>query len=136
MNQLYAIDMSDGTVSPWLEADTFNGKMAWSDTSQRVYSAVPNKMQIQVIDPTIPAIEYTLWTQPGVRALAVDAQRNLIVSASVLTGQIWVQNAETGTVIKRLGTVYPMVREIALSEKLGIGVLTTWNAVYQFNYID
>lgn len=135
-NLLYAINMQDGTVSPWLKADTFNGKMAWSNTAERIYSAVPNKMQIQVIDPAIPAIEYTIWTQPGVRALAVDAQRNLIVSASVLSGQIWVQDADTGDVIKRMGTVYPMVREIALSEELGVGVLTTWNAVYQFKYVD
>ena len=135
-NLLYAIDMKDGAVSPWLEADTFNGKMAGSDATRRVYSAVPNKMQIQVIDPMIPSIEHTLWTQPGVRALAVDEQRNLLVSASVLTGQIWVQDAESGTVLKRMGTVYPMVREIALAEELGIGVLTTWNAVYQFKYID
>ena len=86
-NLLYAIDMNDGTVSPWLEADTFNGKMAWSDTSERVYSAVPNKMQIQVsILQSQPS--NTLWTQPGVRALAVDAQRNLIVSASVLTDRL------------------------------------------------
>ena len=135
-NLLYAIDMDNGNVSPWLQADTFNGKMAWSDATQRIYSAVPNKMQIQVIDPTIPTIDYTIWTQPGVRALAVDTQRDLIVSASVLTGQIWVQEAETGTVLKRMGTVYPMVREIALSEELGIGVLTTWNAVYQCTYVQ
>ena len=41
--------------------------------------------------------------------------RNLIVSASVLTGQIWVQDASTGAIIKRMGTVYPMYCEIALS---------------------
>ena len=108
--------------------------MAWNDKTQKVYSAVPNGMQIQVIDPTIPKVAYTIWTQPGVRALAVDEMRNLIVSASVLTGQIWVQDATTGVILKRMGTVYPMVREIALSEELGVGVLTTWNAVYQFKY--
>ena len=134
--QLFAIDMDDGTVRPWLKAQTFNGKMAWSDGTERVYSAVPNKMQIQVIDPTVPKIDYTIWTQPGVRALAVDGIRGLLVSASVLTGQIWVQDVHTGAVVKRMGTVYPMVREIALSEELGIGVLTTWNAVYQFTYVD
>lgn len=134
--QLFAINMDDGTVRPWLKAQTFNGKMAWSDGTERVYSAVPNKMQIQVIDPTIPKIEYTIWTQPGVRAIAVDGTRGLLVSASVLTGQIWVQDVETGAIVKRMGTVYPMVREIALSEELGIGVLTTWNAVYQFEYVD
>ena len=134
--QLFAINMDDGTVRPWLKAQTFNGKMAWSDGTERVYSAVPNKMQIQVIDPTLPKIEYTIWTQPGVRAIAVDGTRGLLVSASVLTGQIWVQDVETGAIVKRMGTVYPMVREIALSEELGIGVLTTWNAVYQFKYSD
>ena len=46
-NQLYIINMEDGSVSPWLEAATFNGKMAWNDTTERVYSAVPNKCRFR-----------------------------------------------------------------------------------------
>ncbi len=131
---LYAANLETGEVTLWLEAQTFNGKMIWNDDTERIYLAVPNRMQIHVIDPTIPAIEYTLWTQPGVRALAVDATRNILLSASVLTGQIWVQNLQSGALIERMGTVYPMVREMEVSEKLGLGVLTTWNAVYRFDY--
>ncbi len=131
---LYAANLDTGEVTPWLEAQTFNGKMIWNNNTERIYLAVPNRMQVQVIDPTKPAIEYTLWTQPGVRALAVDATRNVLLSASVLTGQIWVQDLQSGAVIERMGTVYPMVREMEVSEDLGVGVLTTWNAVYRFDY--
>ena len=133
-DSIFTVDLESGVVTPWLEAPTFNGKMIWNNTTERIYLAVPNRMQIHVIDPSIPAIEYTLWTQPGIRALAVDASRNSIISASVLTGQIWIQNLQTGSLIDRMGTVYPLVREMELSEELGIGVLTTWNAVYKFEY--
>ncbi len=131
---LYAANLDTGEVVEWLAAPTFNGKMIWHEQTERIYLAVPNRMQIHVINPTIPAIEYTLWTQPGVRALAVDAKRNLLISASVLTGQIWIQDLTSGHIVERLGTVYPMVREMAVSEALGIGVLSTWNAVYKFDY--
>lgn len=133
---LYTADLDTGEVKPWLQAPTFNGKMIWNGITERIYLAVPNRMQIHVIDPTIPEIEYTIWTQPGIRAIAVDASRKQIVSASVLTGQIWIQDLETGSLIDRMGTVYPLVREMELSEEMGIGVLTTWNAVYKFNYAE
>ena len=135
-DSLFTADLETGVVTPWLTAPTFNGKMIWNNTTERIYLAVPNRMQVHVIDPSIPAIEYTLWTQPGIRALAVDASRNILISASVLTGQIWIQNIQTGSIIERMGTVYPLVREIELSEDLGIGVLTTWNAVYKFEYAE
>ena len=102
--------MVEGTNIQW--------KVAWDDETQKVYSAVPNRMQIQVIDPKVPKVEYTIWTQPGVRAIAVDGIRNLIVSASVVTGQIWVQDATTGAIVKRMGTVYPMVRNCPFQRNL------------------
>ena len=32
--------------------------------TKMVYSAVPNRMQIQVIEPTTPKVAYTISTQP------------------------------------------------------------------------
>ena len=66
--------------------------------------------------------------------MAVDAGRVLLVTASVLTGHIWVQYLRSGALVDRLGTVMPMAREMALSPTRGEGVLTTWAAVYQFPY--
>lgn len=133
--QLFEVDLSTGQTSPWLDVPTLNGKMIWDSRSERIVLAVPNRFEIWVIDPKGPTIERRLPSQLGVRALAMDTERGLIVSASVLTGQIWVQDILTGRVHLKLGTVYPMVRELALSESLGVGVLTTWNAVYRFDYL-
>ena len=79
-------------------------------------------------------MDWTIPTQPGVRALAIDLERKIIVNASVITGQILVQDLYTGEILDRLGTVMPMVREIALEPNSGQAVLTTWAAIYQFPY--
>lgn len=132
---LYAVDLDSGEVHPWLEVPTLNGKMQWLQDEGLLLLALPNRVEAWLIDPVGPTIVRRIRTQPGVRAIAVDPDRSLMVSASVLTGQIWVQSLHTGEVLLRIGTVMPMVRELALSPELGIGVLTTWNEVYRFDYL-
>jgi hypothetical protein len=132
--RLYLADLDSGEATPWLEMPTLDGKMRWSKDLDRLVLALPNRTEMWVVDPHTGAIDWTIPTQPGVRALAIDDSRGLVVSASVLTGQILVQDLRTGEVLDRLGTVMPMVRELALAPDRGQAVLTTWAAVYTFPY--
>jgi hypothetical protein len=133
---LYKIDLNTGFTEPWLEVPTLNGKMVWEANAGRIILALPNKQELWVIDPEGPDVERKIPTQPGVRAVAVDQKNGLVLTASVVTGQIWVQDLHTGEVRRKLGTVYPMVRELAVAEELGMAVLTTWAAVYKINYLQ
>ncbi|MBL8618234.1 MAG: hypothetical protein JNM72_21655 [Deltaproteobacteria bacterium] len=132
--RLYTAGLSDGAALPWLPVPTLDGKMIWAPELGRIALALPNRATLWFIDPVTGAVDWEVPTQPGVRAVAVDADRGLLVTASVLTGQIWVQDLRSGAVCDRLGTVMPMARELALSPTRGEGVLTTWASVYQFPY--
>jgi len=131
---LWLADIQTGQATPWLATPTLDGKMRWSEKLDRLVVALPNRMEMWVIDPSKGTVDWTIPTQPGVRSLAIDDRRGLVLSASVLTGQVWVQDIHTGEVLDRYGTVMPMVRELAISETRGEAVLSTWVAVYAFVY--
>ena len=135
-DHLFKVDVNTGLTEPWLQVPTLNGKMLWDSEKERIIMALPNRFEYWVIDPTGPTIERKIKTQPGVRAIALDSSRRLLIGASVLTGQLWVQNADTGELLQSMGRIYPMVRELALSEEMGVAVLTTWAAVYRIDYTN
>lgn len=133
---LWRADPETGLAERWVEMPTLDGKMRYSKALDRLVVALPSRLELWVLDPDTGAVDWTVPTQPGVRSLALDEERGLVVSASVLTGQIWVQDLRTGALHKRLGTVMPMVRELSLSPERGEAVLTTWVATYAFPYVD
>lgn len=132
---IYAANITTGVASMWLEAPTMNGKMIWLPELQKVVIALPNRFEMWFVDPTDATNIRKVPTQPGVRAMAIDEQRGLLITASVLTGSLWVQDIETGEVLKQAGTVMPMIREMEIDSSLGVAVLTTWAAVYKFDYL-
>ncbi len=135
-SQLWLADLGSGKAVPWISTPTLDGKMRWSAALDRLVVALPNRLELWVIDPHTGALDWRIPTQPGVRSLAIDDENGLVVTASVLTGQIWVQDIRTGELHRRMGTVMPMVRELALSPERGEGVLSTWVATYAFRYRD
>lgn len=133
-DRLYLLDPTTARMRPWVKVPTMNGKMSWSEETGRLYLGQPNRMSVAVIDPTAGVIERTIPTQPGVRPVAVDAGRNLLLTASVVTGQVWVQDLQTGEVLDRFGTFMPLVREIELDTRSARAFLSTWTALYALPY--
>ena len=133
-DRLYLVNLDTWHAEPWVELPTQNGKMVWVDGYQRLVAAVPSEPWVYVIDPVAGATERRIPTQLGVRAIAVDTERGLLLTASVLTGQVQVQRWEDGRVVDRLGTVMPMVRELSLIPGTGEALLGTWTRVYHFRY--
>lgn len=131
---LFTFDLRTRNIEPLIETPTLDGKMRWVPELERLVVALPNRTELWVINVETGQVDWTIPTQPGVRALAIDATRQLVVNASVITGQILIQDLYTGEILDRLGTVMPMVREIALDPKSDQAILTTWAAVYQFPY--
>ena len=134
--EIFLFDLYSGWTERLIQVPTLDGKMRWSSELKRLFVAIPNRFEIWVVDPSKRTLDWVIPTQPGVRSLAIDEQRGVIVNASVLTGQILVQDIRTGTILDRFGTVMPMVRDLDLDIASGQAVLTTWAAVYQFPYAD
>lgn len=131
---LFTFDLTTRDVQPLVETPTLDGKMRWVPELDRLVVALPNRTELWVINIEDGIVDWTIPTQPGVRALAIDVKRKLVINASVVTGQILVQDLYSGEILDRLGTVMPMVREIALDPNSDQAILTTWAAVYQFPY--
>ena len=79
-------------------------------------------------------IERSIPTQPGVRPLAVDAERGLLVTASLATGAVWVQRLGDGALVDSFRTILPMVREMTLLPEEGVVIVATWTQLYAIPY--
>ncbi len=132
--RLYLADPDTGLCEPWVEVPTLNGRMEWSAELDRLFLAMPNRFAVLVVDPHTGEIERTIPTQPGVRPLAIDAERGLLITASLATGVVLVQRLDTGAYVDSFRTVMPLVREMTLLPEEGIALLTTWSQVYAIPY--
>lgn len=133
-HRLYLVDVDTGAAEPWIEVPTLDGKMRWIPELGRLLLAIPNRPEIWLIDPATGAVDRSIPTQPGVRTAAIDVERGLLVTASVLTGTVLVQDLESGAVRDWFRTVMPMAREMELDTARGEAVLTTWSVLYRIPY--
>lgn len=133
--RLYRVDPDSGLAQAWLDVPTANGRMIWVPERGQLVYALPDRRHLWIIDPAGPTVVRRIATQPGVRAVAVDAQRGLVLAGSVLTGQVWVHDLDSGELLRRLGGFMPMMRELALLREEGEAVLSTWGMLYRFSYL-
>ncbi len=134
--RLYLADPVSGLVEPWLEIYSANAKPLWVPGIERLLLARPDAASVAVIDPEAGTVERNIPTQRGVRALAVDPERGLLVTGSVLSGRVEVQRLADGEVLDSFGTLMPMIREIALDTERGEAIVATWTVLYRLPYAD
>ncbi len=132
--QLHLADPGTGLVEPWLELYSANAKPLWVPGLQRLLLAQPDAGSVAVVDPVAGVVERRIPTQRGVRALAVDMERQLLVTGSVLSGRVEVQRLSDGEVVDSFGTLMPMIREIALDVERGEAIVATWTVLYHLPY--
>lgn len=133
-SELYLADPRTGIGAPWLPISTLNGRLVWDDALGRLFIARPERAEIAIVDPVRGVVERTLHTAPGVRALAVDAKRGLILTGSVVTGAVDVLSLTDGERVDRYTGFMPMVRNLQLIPERGEAVLSTWAVLYRFPY--
>lgn len=131
--RLYLVNPDDGLAEPWVEVPAMDGRPLWSAGLGRLIMPLPTRMELWLIDPKTGDIR-KLPTQPGVRTADIDVGRKLVFTASVITGQVLVQDLESGAVVDRYGTLMPMVRNIAVNADKGETWLSTWTTLYRIPY--
>ena len=135
-DQLYLADPGTALATPWITVPTLNGKMRWVPELERLLLAIPNRAEMWLVDPATGEVDHRIPTQPGVRSIAIDPGRGVVVSGSVITGTILVQRIEDGEVLDWFTTVMPMVREMKLDTERGLAILSTWSVLYKIPYTD
>ncbi len=133
---LYLVDPVTCDVEPWLDTGSFNARMLWVPQWERLLLAKPGGRHVWVVDPATSSVERKIPTQVGVRVLGVDAGRDILLTGSVLTGNILVQDASDGRILDRFGTVMPMVRDMAVDPASGQALVSTWTVLYQIPYLQ
>lgn len=133
-DRLYLVDPEAGTGEPWLEMSTLNGRMVWDDKMERLFIARPERAEIAIVDVKKGMIERSISTERGVRALAVDSERGLLLTASVLSGAVEVLRISDGKQVDRFSGFMPMVRNLQLIPERGEAVLSCWSTLYRFPY--
>lgn len=133
-DRLWLADPLTGRVEPWIHLPANGGKLRWVPELNRLLVAIPTQPLLWVITPE-GTLERRIPTQPGVRPVAVDAGRGLFLTASLLTGEVWVQRLDTGAIVRRLGPVMPMVRELEIAPETGEAWLSTWTVLYHIRYL-
>ena len=131
---LRIIDPDTGRADRLIEVPVANGAPLWSPELDRLLLPDPNRGVIRLLDVRTGEVTRTLHVDPGVRTVAVDVGRGLVLSASVLTGRVRVDRLEDNVMVDHFSGVMPMVRELALDQAAGEAYLTTWGAVYRLPY--
>ena len=131
-DRLYVLDPDSGLVTPWIEVPALDGRVVWVPGLERILLPLPNRPEIWLIDPKTGGVE-RIPTQPGVRTAAIDVERRLLLTASLLTGQVLVQRLD-GSIVDHFGTLMPMVRNLVLDTARGEAWLSTWTALYRIPY--
>lgn len=134
-SRLFLVDPETLRAEKWVSLPAMDGKMEWLPSLGRLAVASPAQGGVWLLDPASDQPDRLLPTQPGVRAFAVDEARGLLVTASVLTGQIEVRRLD-GAVERRLGTIMPMVRELRLWPATGEVFVTSWSRLYRARYTE
>jgi hypothetical protein len=131
---LLLADPTTGRVEPWLGLTSVNAHPLWVPELGRLLVAQPDRASVAVIDPVAGVVERRIPVSLGVRALAVDAGRGLLVTGSVVTGAVMVRRLDDGSVVDCFGGLMPMIREIALAPEPGIALIATWTVLYAVPY--
>lgn len=134
-DRLYLVDPETLAAEAWTELPTVDGKLGWIPGMGRLGVAVPSERALRLVDPATGEVDRVIPTQPGVRAFAVDEERGLLLTASVVTGAILVQQLD-GTVVDAYPGLMPMVRELELVPGRPEAILSTWTRLYRVRYAD
>lgn len=132
-SRLYLVDAETGASEAWLEMPTLNGRPRWIDALGKLYVPMPNRAELWEVDPVTEEVRH-IRTQPGVRTLEVDVERNLLITASVLTGIVLVQRLDDGSYVDSFRTLMPMARMLTILPGTGAAMLSTWTSLYRIPY--
>jgi hypothetical protein len=134
--RMYLWDPITHRAMSWIEVYTLNGRPTYDPTLDRLFLPLPDLARIDVIVPSSGIVERTYPADIGVRTVAVDPGRDVLLSASVLDGRIRMTRLSDGKKLDTWGFVSPLVRELAIAPKRGLAFLTTWSGLYEIQYGD
>jgi DNA-binding beta-propeller fold protein YncE len=130
---LMAYDLEQGIVIHESPADPRVDRMAYWEQENELLLASPIESRVLRYDADSLELKGNLASNFGVRVVAVDPMRNVLLCGSLTTGTVAVFGLETG---QQLASFYlgPWLRTIALNPDMGTAFVSANGALYRLNY--
>ena len=132
-NRLMAYDMTRREVVREVPTDARADRMTFWAGRGELLLASPLHSQVLRFDAETLQPRGSIRTVFGVRVMALDAQRGLMLAASLATGQLAVIDQDSGQT-RRTFYLGPWLRTIALDEASGTAYVSSQDRLYEVRY--
>jgi len=116
-----------------VQTDERVDRMAFDTTRAELLLASPMKSRVLRFDARTLAQKGEVKSVFGVRSIAIDPSRGWMLTASLVTGQLWVQDMASGKVLQRI-YLGPWLRTIELDTVKGVAYVSANGALYKVPY--
>jgi hypothetical protein len=132
-NALIAYDLRTLKIAEQVAAPERADRMAFIAKAQELLLSVPTASRILRYDALTLAPRGEIASMFGVRTLAVDEERNLLLCGSLVTGEVHAIDLASGRTIARF-YLGPWLRTIELDVKRGLAFVSSNGALYELKY--
>jgi len=132
---ILAYDLNTHKVTKRFPISYRADRMALDVRSNELLICLPVQGQILRLDADTLEKKGAYKVMNGVRAIAIDESRNVLMAGSLLTGTVALYDITSG---KKLRTWYlaPWVRFISFDEAKGEAYVSSNGGLFKFNYVD
>lgn len=108
--------------------------MAFWEASNELMVTAPLDSRVMRFDADTLAYKGYFDATFGVRSIALDLRRNLLVCAGLATGKVVVIDLATG---EQKASYYlgPWLRHVAIAEEQGVAYVSSYGALYELDYL-
>jgi hypothetical protein len=130
---LMTYDLRRGEIVAETEAPRRVDRMAYLPSEGEVLLAVPTESRILRYDAATLALKGQIPSIFGIRSMAVDTERGLLLGASLVSGEVVVTDLRTGRTLSRF-YVAPWLRTIELDPHRGIAFVSSARGLHEVQY--
>ncbi len=128
-----ALDLVTRDIAVFQSTDVRLERMVFDPISDEVLAAMPTAGEIARFDPRTLAPKGTFPVMFGVRVMAIDQVRGVMLTGSLATGQVALVNLADHQV-QRTWYLGPWLRSIALDPARGAAFVSSQGTLYELRY--
>ncbi|MCW5653227.1 hypothetical protein [Hydrogenophaga sp.] len=132
-SSLMVYDLERREFSGEVRTDARVDRMAFDEARGELLLASPLRSSVLRFDARSLALLGEIKSVFGVRVMAIDTQRDWLVSGSLATGQIEIQELATGKVLSRI-YLGPWLRSIVVDPRTATAYVSANGALYKVPY--
>lgn len=130
---LMTYDLRNAAIVAEVEAPRRVDRMAFLGAEGELLLAVPTESRILRYDAATLTLKGQIPSIFGIRSMAVDVDRGLLIGASLVSGEIIVTDLQSGESLARL-YIAPWLRTIELDTRRGVAFVSSAHGLNEVRY--